>query len=321
MRKIISLLSIIVILVVGILIQFELTSIAATGDTANISVDTKDAAVGETVTININLQNTVDFVAGNFELTYDDSKLSYQSYTIGNSLKNSEGTTNGTIYLNTSTSGTIRIGYMSDVIEGSATKNAGVLLSLTFNVIDGKGTVTELPLTCSTLKTADGTDVQTNITNGSIQIVNSLISISLDRQTLTLPKDQIKTLTVIYNPEDTQEDKTVTWKSSDDTVATVDSTGLVTAIKDGQTTITATVGDKTATCVVTVSGMLGDIDKDNNITAYDAYKALEVSTQILAEKQADEETILILDVNKDGTLTANDAYEILKYSVGLITEF
>lgn len=321
MKKIISLVSIIVILIVGMLIQFELTSIAVTGDTANISVDTKDAVVGQAVTVNINLQNTVDFVAGNFELTYDDSKLSYQSYSIGDSLKNAEGTTNGTIYLNTSTSGTIRIGYMSDVVEGSATKNAGVLLSLTFNVIDGRGSVTELPLTCSTLKTADGTDVETNITNGSIQIVNSLVSISLDRQTLNLPKNQVKRLTVIYNPEDTQEDKTVTWESSNDDVVTVDSTGLVTAKQDGKATITATVGDKKATCEVTVSGMLGDIDKDNNITAYDAYKALEVSTEILAEKQPEEETIFILDVNKDGTITANDAYEILKYSVGLITEF
>lgn len=321
MKKIISLVSIIVILIVGMLIQFELTSIAVTGDTANISVDTKDAVVGQAVTVNINLQNTVDFVAGNFELTYDDSKLSYQSYSIGDSLKNAEGTTNGTIYLNTSTSGTIRIGYMSDVVEGSATKNAGILLSLTFNVIDGRGSVTELPLTCSTLKTADGTDVETNITNGSIQIVNSLISISLDRQTLNLPKNQIKRLTVIYNPEDTQEDKTVTWESSNDDVATVDSTGLVTAKQDGKVTITATVGDKKATCEVTVSGMLGDIDKDNNITAYDAYKALEVSTEILAEKQPEEETVFILDVNKDETITANDAYEILKYSVGLITEF
>ncbi len=321
MKKIISLVSIIVILIVGMLIQFELTSIAVTGDTANISVDTKDAVVGQAVTVNINLQNTVDFVAGNFELTYDDSKLSYQSYSIGDSLKNAEGTTNGTIYLNTSTSGTIRIGYMSDVVEGSATKNAGVLLSLTFNVIDGRGSVTELPLTCSTLKTADGTDVETNITNGLIQIVNSLVSISLDRQTLNLPKNQVKRLTVIYNPEDTQEDKTVTWESSNDDVATVDSTGLVTAKQDGKVTITATVGDKKATCEVTVSGMLGDIDKDNNITAYDAYKALEVSTEILAEKQPEEETIFILDVNKDGTITANDAYEILKYSVGLITEF
>ena len=315
MKKIISLVSIIVILIVGMLIQFELTSIAATGDTANISVDTKDAVVGQAVTVNINLQNTVDFLAGNFELTYDDSKLSYQSYSIGDSLKNAEGTTNGTIYLNTSTSGTIRIGYMSDVVEGSATKNAGVLLSLTFNVIDGRGSVTELPLTCSTLKIADGTDVETNITNGSIQIVNSLVSISLDRQTLNLPKNQVKRLTVIYNPEDTQEDKTVTWESSNDDVATVDSTGLVTAKQDGKVTITATVGDKKATCEVTVSGMLGDIDKDNNITAYDAYKALEVSTEILAEKQPEEETIFILDVNKDGTITANDAYEILKYSV------
>lgn len=322
MKKNISLLSIIVILIVGILVKFQVQSIAVnSSDTAILTVDTKKAVVGDTVTVNINLQNSVEFVAGNFELTYDSSKLSYQNYAIGDSLKKSDGTANGTLYLNTTTSGTIKIGYMSDVTEESTTKNAGVLLSLTFNVVDGTGTVTDLDLICSTLKTADGTNVGTTITNGTIQILTTLISISLDKQTLKLPKTQVTTLTVSFNPEDTQEDKTVTWTSSNEAIVTVNSNGVVTAKADGQATITATVGDKTATCVVTVSGILGDIDEDTNITAYDAYKALEASADILAEVEVNEETVLILDVNRDGTVTANDSYEILKYSVGLITEF
>ncbi|MDF2885529.1 MAG: hypothetical protein K0R54_6103 [Clostridiaceae bacterium] len=45
----------------------------------------------------------------------------------------------------------------------------------------------------------------------------------------------------------------VTWKSSDSSVATVDSTGKVIGVKEGQVTITAATADGlTATCVVTV---------------------------------------------------------------------
>lgn len=48
-------------------------------------------------------------------------------------------------------------------------------------------------------------------------------------------------------------DKTVTWDSSDDTVATVDENGNVKALKPGRTTITASAGGLSATCIVTVS--------------------------------------------------------------------
>ena len=49
--------------------------------------------------------------------------------------------------------------------------------------------------------------------------------------------------------------KAVTWSSNTPSIATVDSTGLVTAVADGTTTITVTTtdGGYTDTCVVTVS--------------------------------------------------------------------
>lgn len=47
-------------------------------------------------------------------------------------------------------------------------------------------------------------------------------------------------------------DGAVTWSSSDSSVATVDSNGKVTGVKTGTATITAKVGNNTATCVVTV---------------------------------------------------------------------
>jgi uncharacterized protein YjdB len=84
--------------------------------------------------------------------------------------------------------------------------------------------------------------------------VKPLAGISLDT-TLNLDRGTADTLAVTYNPSDTTE-KGVTWSSDDPGVATVDpTTGLITAIAEGTTTITATStadNSKIATCEVTV---------------------------------------------------------------------
>ena len=59
------------------------------------------------------------------------------------------------------------------------------------------------------------------------------------------------TLTVIYNPADTTTDKSVTWSSSDENVATVVD-GKVTGVGKGTATITAKVAGRKATCKVEV---------------------------------------------------------------------
>ncbi len=82
-------------------------------------------------------------------------------------------------------------------------------------------------------------------------------SVSLDKSTLSLAPGATYTLTATVSPE-TADNQTVSWRSSNDAVATVDN-GLV-AVKstatNGQTadiTVTTADGNKTATCVVTVA--------------------------------------------------------------------
>ena len=83
-----------------------------------------------------------------------------------------------------------------------------------------------------------------------------LQSISLSKTSLSLNKGSSSTLTVSYNPSNTTVSKTVTWSSSNSSVASV-SGGRVTAKAAGTATITATCNGKQATCKVTVKSIAG----------------------------------------------------------------
>ncbi|MEG0276416.1 MAG: Ig-like domain-containing protein [Coprobacillus sp.] len=75
--------------------------------------------------------------------------------------------------------------------------------------------------------------------------------ISLDKKTATLDVGNTITLVATVTPTNVSN-KTVNWSSNDTKIATVDTTGKVTAVAAGTATITAKSGNKTATCVVTV---------------------------------------------------------------------
>lgn len=79
---------------------------------------------------------------------------------------------------------------------------------------------------------------------------DTINQISLDKTTLALEEGATADLNAILDPLDATA--TIEWASSDSAVATVVD-GLVTALKEGNSTIAATVGLLTATCEVTVT--------------------------------------------------------------------
>ena len=88
----------------------------------------------------------------------------------------------------------------------------------------------------------------------------SVTGVTLNKSTLSIQVGGSETLTATVAPKDASNKK-VTWKSSNEAVATV-ANGKVTGVKAGEATITVTTDDggKTATCKVTVS------DKEVKVT-------------------------------------------------------
>ena len=106
----------------------------------------------------------------------------------------------------------------------------------------GKGTITA--------KTEDGGKTATcEITVFAKTI--AVTGISMSEDCLFLTKGQSYTLKATVVP-DNATNKTVQWTTSNASVATVDQNGTVNAISSGNATITASAGDKSATCAVSV---------------------------------------------------------------------
>ena len=114
--------------------------------------------------------------------------------------------------------------------------------------VDGNGTVTAVSKGTATITAqAGGKTATCAVTVNPIPVEN----VTLNVTTLKLAPNMTKTLTATVNPDDA-DDTTVTWSSSDTSVATVSNDGMVTAVKVGAATITAQAGGKTAACEVTV---------------------------------------------------------------------
>ena len=80
-----------------------------------------------------------------------------------------------------------------------------------------------------------------------------IVDVALNRTSATITEGDILNLTATVLPENTTESKNIGWSSSNNDIATVDSTGKVTAKKTGTVVITATSSNgKTASCTITV---------------------------------------------------------------------
>lgn len=94
----------------------------------------------------------------------------------------------------------------------------------------------------------------------------AVTGVTLDQTSLDMKVGDSETLTATVAPTDASN-KAVTWKSDNESVATVDANGKVTAVAAGEATITVTTtdGSKTADCKVTVKEAgVGALDQYGN---------------------------------------------------------
>ena len=119
--------------------------------------------------------------------------------------------------------------------------------------VDNTGKVTAIAQgTAKITATADGKSANCTVTVTAKPV--PVTGIELDKTAITLEIDETETLTATLTP-DNATDKTVTWTVAPSGVVTVEN-GVITALKDGTATITATANGKSANCSVTVNAPL-----------------------------------------------------------------
>lgn len=173
--------------------------------------------------------------------------------------------------------------------------------------VDQNGLVTAVGKgTANITATAGGQSASCAVTvNAPLQ------GIEITGEQSTIKKGQTTQLSVVYDPEDTTDDTTVTWSSDNEEVATVDQTGLVTAVADGTANIKATVGTLEATYAITVQEV-----KLNKITIKETTTIHRGETETLEvtydpENATDDKTVTwtssdptVATVDGSGTVTA-----------------
>jgi len=173
----------------------------------------------------------------------------------------------------------------------------------------------------TTIRAIDSYGNESTAMSNTITLENverPLTQITLNKETTTIQKGSTETLSVTYTPADTTDDKTVTWTSDDETVATVNSIGVVTAQSDGTTTITATVGNCSDSCIVTVeaedtpiskpltqialSKDATTIQRGSTETLRITYTPADTTDDKIVTWTSDDETVAT--VNSSGVITA-----------------
>ena len=118
--------------------------------------------------------------------------------------------------------------------------------------VDENGNVTALNLGTTTITIVAKSNPDVKSTINVTVVATPAGSIILNKTETTLKATETVDLVATILPE-TTTDKSVTWKSSDETIATVDANGKVTAVAVGKATITATATTGIeATCAITV---------------------------------------------------------------------
>lgn len=141
----------------------------------------------------------------------------------------------------------------------------------------------------------------------TVTVIVPTASVTLDKHSLTININETAILTATVLPSDATN-KTITWTSSDNSVVNV-SNGKLTPVKAGTATITASNGDKSDTCSVTVTANAKSVTLNKSAASISVGNSVELTAIVIpAQLQNDvvwsssDESVATVDQN--GKITA-----------------
>lgn len=177
-------------------------------------------------------------------------------------------------------------------------------------VVSENGTVTAKKAGVAEITATVGS--LTSVTTVTVKEI-PITEVTFEKETLELVEGQTADVSTSLKikPENTTEDKSVVWSSSDETVAFVDAKGVITAKAKGTAIITATVGSHSAELTVMVTDIpLESIAFDKVIEEMEVGEAKTLGIIYHPENTTDDKTVewnssdeTVIKV-ENGTLTA-----------------
>lgn len=141
-------------------------------------------------------------------------------------------------------------------------------------------------------------------------IVDKATVVELNATEMTMPVKESNTLVATVRPVQIT-DKTVTWESSDPSVATVDADGKVTGVAIGTATITATCGEVSGSCQVTVTPAVATgIELSTTELSLTLYGTGKITATVKPDHTTDKtvkwesDNSAVVSVTSDGSLRA-----------------
>ena len=169
-------------------------------------------------------------------------------------------------------------------------------------ISEGKATIT--------VRNSNGLSASSEVTVTNIN--TPITNVSLNFSDLEIRKDSSQGLRATITPKETTDDKTLTWESSNPEVATVSSTGVVTARRPGNAIITVrTSNGLTDTCNITVISQITSVHLNLTAITLDEGVSQILRATINPSDTTDDTTLTWLSsntnvatVDQEGNVTA-----------------
>lgn len=231
---------ILAVLTALILILTSAFSLSVFGAGARYYPTNASGAQGDTVTVSVKLSSGVALWGSLVTLKFNSSELQYVSSSKGGLVSSGS--------LNKSGSSVVFAGSLND-----SAKNGGTIFTVKFKILKDSGSSALTVVAGGGKDNCDynGNAVAVSGGSGSVSVSKNVQSVKLDKTSVEMKKGDTVKLNATVTPSDATNGS-VKFTSSNTRVASVNSSGVVTAKGGGYATITASAGGKTATCKIFV---------------------------------------------------------------------